>query len=123
MKKIILLLSSALIFGCATTSQKVPFANMAQLKSGNALISVKRLEAFGGGGRTIEVSDNGKIIGEVSSGKSLSWQRKAGNMQLMLTPSAGMVVGKQSITSKVKSGKRYSYEIYIGSNGFSLKQK
>ena len=123
MKKIILLLSSALIFGCATTSQKVPIANMAQLKSGNALISVKRLEAFGGGGRTIEVSDNGKIIGEVSSGKSLNWQRKGGNLKLKLTPSIGMVVGNQSIKSRVKAGKRYSYEIYIGDNGFSLRKK
>ena len=123
MKKIILLLSSALIFGCATTSQKVPVANMGKLKAGNSLISVKRLEAFGGGGRTIEVTDNGKIIGEVSSGKSLIWQRKAGNMNLVLTPSTGMVVGKQSIKSKVKSGKRYGYEIYIGDNGFSLRKK
>ena len=123
MKKLILLLSSTLIFGCATTSQKVPVANMAQLKAGNALISVKRLEAFGGGGRTIEVTDNGKVIGEVTSGKSLTWQRKAGNMEIALTPSYGMVVGKQSIKSKVKSRKRYSYEIYIGGNGFSLRKK
>ena len=76
MKKLILFLSSALIFGCATTTQKVPIANMKVLKSGNALINVKRLESFGGGARTIELSDNGKIIGEVSSGKYLTWQQK-----------------------------------------------
>ena len=60
--------------GSATTSKKVPVANMGELKAGNSLISVKRLETFGGG-RTIEVTDNGKISGEVSSCKSLIWQQ------------------------------------------------
>ena len=123
MKKLILLLSSALIFGCATTSQKVPVATMSALKNGNALISVKRLESFGGGARAVEVSDNGQIIGEVSSGKSLTWQRKAGNMRVKLTPSYGMVIGERAIKAKVKSGKRYDFEIFVGNNGFELRKK
>ncbi len=44
-------------------------------------------------------------------------------MKLKLTPSYGMVVGEQSIKTKVKAGKRYSFELFIGDNGFNIRKK
>ena len=101
-----------LMSGCATT-QQVPLANEKNLRQGNALIKVERESGFMGGGRSVEITDNGKVVGDLSQGKSLVWQRKAGSMSLNISPSFGMVKEFPPINENVKAGKTYAYKTYM----------
>jgi len=123
MKVVLLSLVSILVIGCATTGQDMPVITMENLAPGNALISVNRASSILGAGRTIRVTDNKKVVGKVSSGRSIVWQRPAGEMNIQLVPSFGMVKEQPPIKFNVKAGKKYYYRIYLGSSGFEIIRK
>ena len=110
--------------GCVT-SQNLPVANQKNLIPGNALIKVEREKGFIGGGRQVDVTDNAKLIGELSQGKSLVWQRKPGKMALNLVPSWGTVKAFPPIIENVKAGKTYNYIVTLSSarGSFIIEEK
>jgi len=113
-------LSILIVFtGCAITCQNVPLANINNLQEGNALITVNRVSNLLGAARSVEVTDNGVIIGKVSSGKSLSWQRPAGKMRLELVESFGAVLYPTPINITVEAGKEYNFEIFVNKDKYS----
>ena len=111
--KIVAISSTALLMSGCVTSQQMPIASTNNLASGNALIKVERESGFMGSGRSVEVTDNGKIVGKLSQGKSLVWQRKKGKISLNLSPSFGAVKKFPPIIENVKAGKTYEYKVYL----------
>lgn len=121
MRVILLSLISVLLIGCATTGPEMPVATMENLKPGNALIIVKRADSFLGAARSVGVTDGEKVIGRVSNGKSISWQRPAGGMELNLVPSFGMVSKQPPLKQTVAAGKKYTFETFLSGGSFKLK--
>jgi len=123
MKYLFTLIVMFWVTGCATTSQNVPVATTDNLETGNALILVNRPAGFLGSGRSVEVTDNGKIVGKVSSGKMLSWQREAGPFVIKLVESFGAVVNPKPIDLNVVAGETYRFEVFMNDDlSFDLRQ-
>jgi len=118
--KITAISSIALLMSGCVTSQNLPIASASNLATGNALIKVERESGFMGGGRSAEVTDNGKVVGNLSQGKSLAWQRKAGKMALNLTPSFAITKKFPPIIENVQAGKTYEYKVYLSKPRASL---
>lgn len=112
MKYLIALLFLAMSAGCATTKQAVPVASFNNLKSGNALIVVHRRNETMGKARNVEVIDGDTLIGHVSGGKSLIWQRPAGEVLLSLAAASQLVNEWQNVSDVVKAGKKHEYLVY-----------
>ncbi len=125
MKKIILFLCCVILTGCASTTQFVPLANEKNLADGNVLINVHRKNEFVGGGRAVKVKDNDTVIGEVTPGKSLVWQRSPGKMVLKLVPSALAVSDQPPIEEDAVIGYIYNYLVYWSweANSFVIKKQ
>lgn len=117
------LLAAVLVLtGCATTQQYVPAASKENLAAGNVLIQIERQEGFVGGGRSVAISDDGKVVGELSPGKSLIYQRPAGDFVLQLVPSTLAVSNPIPITIHSTAGKQYNFTVYW-KGGFLLEQQ
>lgn len=120
MKRIAFVVTTALVLaGCATTQQYVPAASQETLTPGNVLVKIERKEGFLGAARSVEVSDDGKVVGELASGKSLTYQRPAGDFVLQLVPKSGMVSNPKPVDVHGIAGKQYNFSIYW-SGGFHL---
>lgn len=115
MKRILVLCVMVLgLYGCASTNQYVPVATFDSLDTGNALIAVQRESGFMGGGVSVDVTDNGEIVGEVASGDSLTWQRAAGNMDITLAPlTLNVKDNLKPLHVKVVAGEQYNFKVFL----------
>jgi hypothetical protein len=123
MKKIAIVFLGIVLGGCVTTHQYVPVSDQDSLSPGNALIKVERRSDLAGYGRAIELSDDGKIVGQVASGEFLIWQRPAGIFELRLVPNIFVVMDPVPLTVDARPGKQYEFEIFWGNRTFELKRK
>ncbi len=124
-RAIIGILPLVLLTACASTKQYAPMATHDQLKAGNALIVVKRESGFIGGGRSIEITDNGVKTGSLAPGDSISWQRPEGPMEINLAPAALMVSPGIPIHVDVIAGQEYHFATFLSNDThtFVLRQK
>lgn len=122
MRKWVIILLVIVLGGCATTHQYLPVSDLSNLSPGNVLVKVERRSEFMGSGRSIEVSDDGKVAGQVAPGESLIWQRSAGIFEIQLVPAALMISDPVPIKVDGKSGKQYDFEIFWGGNKFELQR-
>ena len=111
--------------GCATTKQNVPAATMDTLKVGNALIRVERESGLVGSGRSTEVTDNGVIVGQLSPGNSITWERPSGTLVISLAPAKLAVKNLTPLRVDAISGQEYEFRIFWSweENSFVIKQK
>lgn len=123
MRKGAIILLVIVLGGCATTHQYLPVSDLSKLSPGNVLIKVERRSGFLGSGRSIEVSDDGKVAGQVAPGESLIWQRPAGIFEIQLVPATLMISDPVPIKVEGKSGKQYEFEIFWGGNKFELQRR
>lgn len=123
MKKITIIFLGFLISGCASTHQYFPVSGQSNLSPGNALIRVDRRSELAGSGRSIEVTDDGKVIGQVAPGEFLIWQRPAGIFELKLVPNKFLVTNPIPIRVDAKSGQFCEFEIFWGNHDFELRRK
>jgi hypothetical protein len=104
--------------GCATR-QFVPRTNLRSPHPDHARIYVKRASAYGAVARTVQVEDNGRIVGKVGNGGILVWDRPPGMMRLSLTPSWGTVAKYSSpLNQKVNAGKIYMFKLATGGDHY-----
>jgi len=101
----------------------LPVSDQIILSAGYVTIKVERRSEFAGSGRSIEISDDGKIVGEIASGESLIWQRPAGIFELQLVPKTFVVSNPVPIRIDGESGHQYDFEIFSGMRTFELKRK
>ena len=73
-----------ILFGCATTYQNLPIPDSESIKSENVRIKITRTESLQGGGKTFEVYDDGKFVGNLGFNKPLVWDRPAGEVNLSI---------------------------------------
>jgi hypothetical protein len=123
MRKGAIILLVIVLGGCATTHQYFPVSDVNNLSPGNVLIKVERRSDFMGSGRSIEVSDDGKVVGQVAPGESLIWQRPAGIFEIQLVPKTLLLSDPVPIKVDGKSGKQYDFEIFWGGNKFELQRR
>jgi len=112
-----------LLGACASTKQYEPVASMTTLAPGNALIRVERQSGFMGSGRSLEISDNGKVVGQVGPGDSLVWQRPAGSFDLQLVAAALAASNPVPIKVNAEAGREYQFEVFWGGTTFQLQRK
>lgn len=82
-KIIFLIISTALLFGCAGTSKQFverPDINVS-LNDNESIIKLKRAKHFGGGGRKPDVIANGMIIGELANNGELMWKTRSNSLE------------------------------------------
>jgi hypothetical protein len=118
MKKIAIVFLGIFLVGCVTTHQYVPVSDHDSLSPGNVLIKVERRSDLAGYGRAIEISDDGRIVGQVASGEFLIWQRPAGIFELRLVPNIFVVMDPVPLTVDGKPGKNTNLK-YSGGIGHS----
>jgi hypothetical protein len=124
MKKCALLLTVVLFLtACSTTQQYLPLASLENLSAGNALIKVERRNDFIGSGRSLEISDNGKVVGAISPGKYLIWQRPAGDFVLQIVPAFLAASNPIPLNIRTEAGKQYNFLVYWGGGTFKLEQQ
>jgi len=124
MKKCALLLTVVLFLtACSTTQQYLPLASLENLSAGNALIKVERRNDFIGSGRSLEISDNGKVVGAISPGKYLIWQRPAGDFVLQIVPAFLAASNPIPLNIRAEAGKQYNFLVYWGGRTFKLEQQ
>jgi hypothetical protein len=123
MKTIGMFLLGIFLSGCASTHQYLPVSDINNLAPGNVLIKVERRYEFMGGGRSVEVSDDGKVVGQVARGETLIWQRPAGIFEIQLVPAVFIVSDPVPIKVDGKSGKQYDFEIFWGGNKFEFQRR
>lgn len=104
---------------CATTQQYVPLASSENLSAGNALIKVERRNDFIGSGRSLQISDNGKVVGAISPGKYLIWQRTAGYFVLQILAASNST----PLYISAEAGKHYNFVVYPEGGTFKLEQQ
>jgi hypothetical protein len=108
---------------CATTQQYLPLASSENLSAGNALIKVERRDELIGSGRSLEISDNGKVVGAISPGKYLIWQRPGGDFVLQIVPAALAASKPMPLNIRAEAGKQYNFLVYWGGTTFKLEQR
>jgi len=125
MKKIAIVLVGIFLSGCATTRQYLPVADQNTLSPGNVLIKVERHIEFVCSRESVEVSDDGKVVGQLAPGGFLIWQRPAGIFQLKLIQKDLVVRNPVPVIVDGKSGQQYDFEIFWGLqvNTFELHRK
>jgi hypothetical protein len=123
MKTIAIVFLGIIMGGCATTQQYLPVSDQSSLSPGNVLIRVERRSDLMGSGRSIEVSDDGKIVGQVAPGEFLIWQRPVGIFELQLVPKTLVVSNPVPIKIEGKSGHQYDFEIFWGGGKFELQRR
>lgn len=108
---------------CARTQQYVPLAGFENLSAGNALIKVERRNDFIGSSQSLQISDDGRVVGAISPGKYLIWQRPAGDfvLQIVATLLAGSNLTPLSI--RAEAGKQYNFVVYREGGTFKLEQQ
>ena len=114
-----------LLSACAATKQYAPTATRDSLKAGNALIRVERESGFVGGGRSVEVTDDGSKMGSLSPGDSIAWERPAGPMDINLAPAALAVTPGKPIHVDVVAGQEYQFTTFWSwaANTFVIQRK
>jgi hypothetical protein len=124
MKKCAFLFTVVLFLAaCATTQQYVPIASLENLSAGNALIKVERRIDFIGFDRTLQISDNGRVVGAISPGKYLIWQRPAGDFVLQIVPEFYGATNPTLLNIRAKAGKQYNFLVYRQGGTFKLEQQ
>jgi hypothetical protein len=124
MKRIVIIFWAIILSACATTKQYAPVSDLSNLSPGNVLIKVERRSDFMGSGRSIEVSDDGTIVGQVAPGEFLVWQRPAGIFVLQLVPKTGVISNPVPLKIDAKSGQQYDFEIFWRNwKGFELQRR
>lgn len=123
MTRIVIILLSISLCACATTQQYLPVSDQSNLTPGNALTKVERQIGFMGSGRSIEISDDGKVVGQIAPGEFLIWQRPAGIFELQIVPKALVVSHPVPLKVDAKSGERYDFEVFWGGTTFKLQKK
>lgn len=113
MTRISIVLFSFILSACATTKQYFPMGSPDNLTPGNALIKVERKYEGAGMGRSVEISDDGKVVGQVAVGEHLIWQRPAGEFQLQLVPKALVVSNPIPLKVTAEPGKQYDFEVFF----------
>jgi hypothetical protein len=108
---------------CATTQQYVPLASFENLSAGNALIKVERRNDLIGSGRSLDISDNGRVVGAISPGKYLIWQRRAGDFVLQIVPAFLGATNPTPISIRAEAGKQYNVLVYREGGTFKLEQQ
>jgi hypothetical protein len=124
MKKYAFLFMVVLLLAvCARTQQYVPLAGFENLSAGNALIKVERRNDFIGSSQSLQISDDGRVVGAISPGKYLIWQRPAGDfvLQIVATLLAGSNLTPLSI--RAEAGKQYNFVVYREGGTFKLEQQ
>jgi hypothetical protein len=116
---LIFILNILLLAGCAPpTKQVVNFPESLKPVSDKVIIRLIRDSQFRGGGATTVVKDNSKLIGYLSSGGELRWQREPGEMNLQLIPKVGFITGRlYQIHMDTEEGKLYTFRIYCPKDG------
>jgi len=108
---------------CARTQQYVPLASFENLSAGNALIRVERKNDFIGSGQYLQISDNGRVVGMVSPGKYLIWQRPAGDFVLQIVPAFFGAPNLTPLNIRAEAGKQYNFLMYREGGTFKLEQQ
>lgn len=129
MKKLIIISMALAIAACASvTEQVIPVATQETLELGNALIIVERKKEDNASAHQVEITDNGKMIGQLGVGvgsrhrrqyHQLVWQRPAGEMAIKLTPKS-MVKDYPPIVKNVEAGQTYYFEVGFKFSKYSL---
>jgi hypothetical protein len=123
-KKCAFLFTVVLFFAaCATTQQYVPPASFEDLSAGNALIKVERRNDFIGSGQSVKISDNGRVVGSLSPGKYLIWQRPAGDFLLGIVPAFFGAPNSTPLNIRAEAGKQYIFLVYREGGTFKLEQQ
>jgi hypothetical protein len=113
MTRISIVLFSFILSACATTKQYFPMGTPDNLTPGNALIKVeRRYQGVLGIGRSVEIADDGKVVGQVSAGEHLIWQRPAGDFQLQLVSAFGIVSNPIPLKVTAEPGKQYDFVVF-----------
>jgi hypothetical protein len=124
MKKHAFLFTAVLFLAaCATTQQYVPLASFENLSAGNALIRVERRNDFIGSTQSLQISDNGRVIGAISPGKYLIWQRPAGDFVLQIVPAFSAASNPTPLNIRAEAGKQYNFLVYREGGTFKLEQQ
>ncbi|MGO9138553.1 MAG: hypothetical protein ACLP9S_06490 [Syntrophales bacterium] len=124
MKKCAILFTAVLFLAaCATTEQYVPPASFENLSTGNALIMVERRNDFIGFDQSVKISDNGRVVGSLSPGKYLIWQRPAGDFVLQIVPALYGAPNSTPLNIRAKAGKQYNFLVYREGGTFKLEQQ
>jgi len=76
-----------------------------------------------GAGRSLDISDDGRIVGQLGPGKYLIWQRPAGEFQLQIEPAAFAASHPIPLNVKAEAGKQYVFEVFWGGLTFELKPR
>ena len=105
---------------CARTQQYVPLASFENLSAGNALIKVDRRNDFIGSGQSLQISDNGRVVGAISPGKYLIWQRPAGDFVLQIVPTLLAASNLKPLNIHAEAGKQYNFLVYREGGTFKL---
>ena len=108
---------------CATSQQYVPLASFENLSAGNVLIKVERRIDFIGYDQSIQISDNGRVVGAISPGKYLMWQRPAGDFVLQIVPAFSEAPNPTPVGIHAEAGKQYNFLVYREGGTFKLEQQ
>jgi len=111
MRRFVVVLIAVTISACATTEQYVDVGNYKNLAPGNALIRVDRKNEFVGSGRSLKISDNGRVVGQLSPGNYLMWQRPAGEFQLQIVPAFLAASHPIPLETTARPGEELIFEI------------
>ncbi len=87
--------------------------------SGDALVKVEPRNDFIGSGRSLQISDNGKVVGAISPGKYLIWQRTAGYFVLQILAASNST----PLYISAEAGKHYNFVVYPEGGTFKLEQQ
>ena len=108
---------------CARTQQYVPLASFENLSAGNTLIKVERRNDLIGAGQSVKISDNGRVVGSLSPGKYIIWQRPAGDFLLGIVPMFYGGPDSTPLNVLAEAGKQYNFRVYREGGTFKLEQQ
>jgi len=108
---------------CARTQQYVPLASFENLSAGNALIKVERRNDFIGFSQSLQISDNGRVVGAISPGKYLIWQPPAGDFVLQIVPTLLAASNSTPLKIRAEARKQYNFFVYREGGTFKLEQQ
>lgn len=76
----------SLLVGCGSATQNVRVADVnAPIPLGKSIVELHRTPNFYGGGRGLDIYDNGKLIGDIRNDTKLIWERDSNNVMCLNT--------------------------------------
>jgi len=93
------------------------------LSAGNALIKVERRNDFIDSSQSLQISDDGRVVGAISPGKYLIWQRPAGDFVLQIIPTLLAGSNLTPLSIRAEAGKQYNFVVYREGGTFKLERQ